>query len=100
MVKLVHQKFPEQLPFALYGQMRSMVSLYDQALVTGHAKEQQWRDFAKDTRTFVNQNMKAVTESVTLPRGRRLQLKLMAISPTLYGVFFLLHKRIHPERSK
>lgn len=64
-----------------------MVSLYDQALVTGHAKEQQWRDFAEDTRTFVNQNMKAVTESVTLPRGRRLQLKLMAISPTLYGVF-------------
>ena len=100
MVELVRQKFPEQLPFALYGQMRSMVSLYDQALVTGHAKERQWRDFARDTRAFIRQNIKAITESVTLPHGRRLQLKLMAISTTLYGVFFLLYKRIHPERSK
>ena len=100
MVELVRQKFPEQLPFALYGQMRSMVSLYDQALVTGHAKERQWRDFARDTRAFIRQNIKAITESVTLPHGRRLQLKLMAVSTTLYGVFFLLYKRIHPERSK
>lgn len=99
-MELVRQKFPEQLPFALYGQMRSMVSLYDQALVTGHAKERQWRDFARDTRAFIRQNIKAITESVTLPHGRRLQLKLMAISTTLYGVFFLLYKRIHPERSK
>ena len=100
MVELVRRRFPEQLPFALYGLMRSMISLYDQALVTRSSKEQQWRRFAKDTQAFVRRNIGLVAESVDLPRGRSMQLKLMAVSPVLYSVSFLIYKRIHPERSK
>lgn len=100
MVELVRRRFPEQLPFALYGLMRSMISLYDQALATRSSKEQQWRRFAKDTQAFVRRNIGLVAESVDLPRGRSMQLKLMAVSPVLYSVSFLIYKRIHPERSK
>lgn len=100
MVDLVRQRFPEQLPYAFYGLMRNMASIYDQAIVTGHVHETKWRKFGKHAKNFIARYLNIINRSVHLPWRRRLQLHVMGFSLLLYRLLFMFYKRSHSERSR
>lgn len=99
MVKLVRQNYPEQIPFALYGHLTTMLGLYDQAIMSNQTSQVIWRNFAKTIRVFIKENQYVISQKVTLPVNRRIQIELCKRSFPLYAAFFRLYKWRHPWRS-
>lgn len=98
MVELVRKKYPEQLPYALYGHLLAQMGIWDQVVVSGQTKKPQWRAFCRQLRQFLKESFPMIMKTGELPKNRVIQIRLFLISPTLYGPVFKMFKKLHPHR--
>ncbi|MFT8532036.1 glycosyltransferase family 2 protein [Bifidobacterium aquikefiri] len=98
MVELVRQKYPEQLPFALYGHLETMLGIYNQAIASDMQNQIGWKRFAKEIQQYANVQLPAIEKKVSVPRIRKMQIKLLQNSLTLYAMFYRAYKISHPYR--
>lgn len=98
MVELVRKKYPEQLPYALYGHLLAQMGIWDQVVVSGQTKKPQWKAFCRQLRQFLKESFPMIMKTGELPKNRVIQIRLFLISPTLYGPVFKMFKKLHPHR--
>lgn len=98
MVDLVRRKYPEQLPYALYGHLLVQMGIWDQVVMSGQMKKPQWKAFCKQLRHFLDESFSTIMKAGVLPRNRMIQIRLFQMSPMLYGPVFKLFKKLHPHR--
>lgn len=98
MVEMVERKYPDQLPFALYGQLLVMLGTWDQVVASGQTNLPQWRQFYEKLRFFIDQHLSIIKQTVHIPRSRLIQVQLLRSTPALYIPMFKFYKTVHPQR--
>ncbi|MCI1661132.1 glycosyltransferase family 2 protein [Bifidobacterium tibiigranuli] len=98
MVKLVRRKYPQQLPYALYGRLLVMMGTWDQVAISGQACKGEWRKFREELIVFIRANLNEIRSTVTIPRVRLIQIQLFERVPALYLPIFRIFKWLHPHR--
>lgn len=97
MLELVRKKYPQDEPYAAYGHLESIVGTYNRIVLAGKRKE--WAEFERFARIRLRELMPLVESAKLMSKSQSLQWRLLAVSPTMYGVMYRCYKRSHPEIS-
>ena len=95
MLDLVRTKYPHVEAYAAYGHLESIVGTCNRIMLAHQRK--QWAQFERYARTELRELLPMVERKGIIGKSQLLQWKLLATSPTLYGMMYALHKRRHPE---
>ena len=95
MLDLVRTKYPHVEAYAAYGHLESIVGTCNRIMLAHQRK--QWAQFERYARTELRELLPMVERKGIIGKSQLLQWKLLATSPTLYGMMYALYKRRHPE---
>ena len=95
MLDLVRTKYPHVEAYAAYWHLESIVGTCNRIMLAHQRK--QWAQFERYARTELRELLPMVERKGIIGKSQLLQWKLLATSPTLYGMMYALYKRRHPE---
>lgn len=98
MVNLVRKKYPNALPFALYGCLLVMMGIWDQVIAANNTELPNWKLFRKQMITYIVNNQNIIFSSVQIGKIRKIQIMLLKKSPAVYKTVFKFYKKLHPRR--
>lgn len=98
MVELVRVKYPEALPYAMYGHVIASLGAYNRVLRSG--ERGQWSEFLCRIEQLVRGERRNISAVVPLSRSRWVQLWMVAYTPWLYRFALAGYKAIHPKRAE
>jgi hypothetical protein len=85
MVEMVEDRFPEQLPYALYSHLIHMVGAYDTATKSGLNEAKDVAVLQRRIQDFSRKNLATILSSYAPSKRRLFQIRLLTFSPVLYG---------------
>jgi glycosyltransferase involved in cell wall biosynthesis len=85
MVEMVKNRFPEQLPYALYSHLIHMIGIYDTATKSGLNEAKDVAALRQRIQDFSQKNLATILSSYFPSKRRLFQIRLLSFSPLLYG---------------